>query len=248
MSERRFDDDEIREILVRATEVRDDTPALPAAADAAHGPGHGLTLAQLQDVAAEAGIAPAHIAEAAAALDVDRAALPAPKTQLGVPVSTAHAVRLPRMLDPDEWDRFVVRLRDTFDAAGEVRTEGSLQTWTDGHLKVLLEPLDQGARLRFQSLHNDAKQYLDGGLAMGVSGAILTGLLVTLSLVQGRPIPVGLLGLMAGLPVVGAGMWAVGRAKAAQWLPRRRADFHRLGEEARRVVQGRAGRIGPGAP
>lgn len=244
MSERRFDDDEVREILDRATEIRE-TPALPASAAARAEPGFGLTLRDIQEVAAEVGISPERVAEAAQTLLVDRAALPTPRSQLGVPISVAHAVRLPRMLDSDEWDRFVVRLRDTFEAAGEVRTEGSLQTWSNGHLKVLLEPLDEGARLRFESLHNDAKQYLDGGVAMAASGLFLTAFLAILSAATGKPIPGPLFGLMAGLPAVGAGMWAVGRAKAAKWLPRRDDDFHRLGAEAQRVVSGGPGRIAP---
>ncbi len=246
MSERRFDDDEVREILDRATEIRE-TPALPASAAARAEPGHGLTLRDVQEVAAEVGISPERVAEAAQALLVDRAALPAPRTSFGVPISVAHAVRLPRMLDPDEWDRFVVRLRDTFEAAGEVRTEGSLQTWSNGHLQVLLEPLDEGARLRFQSLDNDSKQYLDGGLAMGVSGLLLAAFMGILSAGAGKPIPMALFGIMAGLPAVGAGMWAVGRAKAAKWLPRRDEEFHRLGAEAQRVVSDGSGRITPPA-
>lgn len=244
MPERRFDDDEIRDILARATEVRAEVSALPAPA-ATHGHGHGLTLAELQDVAAEAGIAPDRVAEAALALERDQAVLPAPRTQLGVVVSSSHVVRLPRMLRPDEWDRFVVRLRDTFDEAGEVRTEGSLQSWTTGHLQVLLEPLDQGARLRFQSLENDAKQYLDAGLAMGASGVILAVLLSGLTLLTGKPLPVPLFGMSAVLPAIGAALWAVGRSRAHRLLPRSRAGFQALGEEALRVVDAERGRIGP---
>lgn len=253
MAERRYDDDEVREILLRATEFRStdvdaDATALPAPIPAAQGPGHGLTLAQLQEVAAEAGIAPARVAEAAGLLELDRAALPAPRTLLGVDISTAHAVRLPRMLEPDEWDRYVVRLRDAFGAAGQVRTEGSLQTWSNGHLKVLLEPLETGARLRFQALHGESKGFLDGAVALGVSGLFLGVFLGGMTLLTGKPLPGILFGITASLPVVGAGMWAAGRSRAARWLPRRRTQFRTLGEEALRVVERDGGRLGPGSP
>jgi len=141
------------------------------------------------------------------------------------------------MLEADEWDRFVVRLRDTFDAPGEVRTEGSLRTWSNGHLTVLLEPLEVGARLRFHSMHWESKQFLDGGMATGVSGVFLGLFLAIMSALGGKPVPAGLLGIMAGLPAVGAAMWAKGRSAAAKWRPLRNAQFRALGQEAVAVVE-----------
>ena len=198
--------------------------------------GHGLTLAELRDAAEEAGIPPARIIEAAGRTDRSRWRAPAAGPYLGVPISAAHVVRLPRMLDDDEWDRFVVRLRDTFDATGEVRTEGSLQTWSNGHLKVLLEPLPEGARLRFQSRHDASKQFLDSGLAMAVSGGVLGGLLAVLAVATGKPVPVLLWSMSLGFLPVGAALWAAGRARARRWLPTRRGQFEALGAEARQAV------------
>jgi len=140
------------------------------------------------------------------------------------------------MLDDAEWDRFVVRLRDTFGATGEVRTEGSLQTWSNGNLKVLLEPLEEGARLRFQSLHDASKQFLDGGVATTVSGGVMVTLLAGLSFLLGKPIPMGLMALSAGFLPLGAALWAMGRHRARAWLPTRARQFEALGAEARRVV------------
>ncbi|MBT8402472.1 MAG: hypothetical protein KJP18_01365, partial [Gemmatimonadetes bacterium] len=136
MHERRYGDDEVREILALATEVTSTEPGrpVPAAPSAAH----GLTLQQLQDVAAEAGIAPDRIAVAARSLDVLRSARGAGDPYWGVEIDATHTVALPRMMTDDEWDRFVVRLRDTFGAPGQVRKEGSLRTWTQGFHKVLL--------------------------------------------------------------------------------------------------------------
>jgi hypothetical protein len=120
------------------------------------------------------------------------------------------------MMDEGEWDRFVVRLRDIFDATGEVRTEGSLQTWSNGNLKVLLEPLTLGARLRFESRHDASKQLLDGGVAMAGSGAVLGATLAILA-------------VNLGLLPAGLALWSVGRAKARTWLPTRRDQFRTLG-------------------
>jgi len=240
MADRRFNDEEIREILTRATEVRDPSPALPAPESLSDGHAHGLTLAELQDVAADVGISATRIAEAAAGVEVDRAALPATRTQLGIPISAAHVVRLPRMLEAEEWDRFVVRLRDTFGAAGTVRTEGSLRTWTNGNLEVLLEPLEKGARLRFQSMHSVSKGHLEGALAFGASGIGLVAVFGILAILPGKSVPGALIGISASLPALGAAMWAIGRSTAARWVPERRSQFEALGEEAVRSISGTA--------
>ena len=235
MSDRSFDRDEIREILARATEPRDQDGTASAPDRTLDGPGNSLTLVELQEVAAEVGISPERIAEAATDLDIERTLI-APRTYVGVPISAEHVVRLPRMLEPEEWDRFVVRLRDTFDARGTVSTEGSLQTWSNGNLNVMLEPLEAGARLRFKSLHGESKSYLDGSVASGVSGLMLAATIGALSVFGGETLPAAIIGIAVGVPVLAAGMWAVGRAKAARWLPVRRAGFLALGAEAMRVV------------
>ena len=236
MLDRRFTDDEVREILARATEVQDRSPSLPAPGSLAEGHERGLTLAELQDVASEVGIPASRIADAARAVELDQAALPPTRTQLGVPISAGHVVHLSRMPKPDEWDRFVVRLRDTFDAVGTVRTEGSLQTWSNGNLTVLLEPQADGARLRFQSLHSASKGYLDGGIILGATSAMMVAGFWTIAALGGKPVPWGLYGLAASFLPSGAAMWARGRSRAGRWLPERRGQFRALGEEAVRLV------------
>jgi hypothetical protein len=240
MPDHRYDDDEIRDILARATEVRPESgEVLPAAVeDRTVGAGRGLTLAQLREVGAEVGIPAERIEEAAKALELDRAALPAVRRRLGVQLSAAHAVRLPRMFTDEEWDRFVVRLRDTFAARGEVKTEGSLRTWSNGNLQVLLEPLPEGARLRFTSLHGTSKQWLDGSLALVLGGGAIATTFVALSLLASKPIPVGLWALAGLLPAAAPAFWALGRATAGRWLPERSRQFLELGAEARAVVEG----------
>lgn len=232
MVERRYDDEEVREILVRATELKPELPALSAASPSTE----GLTLGELQAAAKEAGIAPERVAEAAHELVLDRAVLSPVTTRMALPVSTSHAVRIPRMLTPGEWDRFVVRLRDTFGTPGEVRIEGSLRTWFSGSLRVLLEPLDEGARLRFESTDDNARSTLEGALAMLWSGGILLVFLTLLALFADKPVPWGLWALAGSVPAVGGVMVPIGRRHAARWLPGRHRQFEVLGEEARRVA------------
>lgn len=232
MAERRYDDDEVREILVRATELKPELPALTASSPSTE----GLTLAELQTAAAEAGIAPDRVAAAARELVVDRAVLTPAATRMGVPVSTSHVVRIPRMLTPDEWDRFVVQLRDTFGVPGEVRIEGSLRTWHHGTLRVLLEPLEEGARLRFESSDDNARGTLEGALVIGFSGGVLLVFLALVAIFGDKGVPWGLLALTGSLPAVAAAMIPMGRRHAAKWLPGRHRQFEVLGEDARRVA------------
>lgn len=232
MAERRYDDEEVREILVRATELRPELPALAAASPTLD----GLTLTELQAAAAEAGIAPDRVAEAAHELVVDRAVLAPSTTRLTVPVSTSHVVRIPRMLTSDEWDRFVVRLRDSFQTPGEVRIEGSLRTWHHGTLRVLLEPLDEGARLRFESGDDSARGTLEGALVLLWAGGVLAAFLVLLALFAAKPVPWGLWALTGSLPLAAGAMIPIGRRHASRWLPGRHRQFEVLGEEARRVA------------
>ncbi|MBT8404424.1 MAG: hypothetical protein KJP18_11230, partial [Gemmatimonadetes bacterium] len=151
----------------------------------------------------------------------------------------------PRMMADDEWDRFVVRLRDTFGAPGQVRKEGSLRTWTSGVHKVLLEPLAEGARLRFEGRQQSAKSSVDAGVALataGVTGATLLGGLAAFGAATMEP---ALLAMFGGLSILGAAIWGVGWVQVRRWLPRRRAEFAALGGEVMREVGGSPRRIPP---
>jgi hypothetical protein len=258
MSDRRYTDEEVREILARATAVPsvpaaasetgpDEPGALVAMSSAGASVPEGLTLVQLQDIAAEAGIAPDRIASAARSLEVRPRIGQDEDPYLGVVVDVSHVVALPRMMSDDEWDRFVVRLRDTFDDPGQVRKEGSLRTWTHGTLKVLLEPLAQGARLRFEDRQDSAKGSVDGGVAMAVSGATGGGLLGGLAALGAASFEPALIAMMGGLSVLGAAIYGFGWWQAKQWRPQRRSEFAVLGSHVLAELDAASRRIPPGS-
>lgn len=126
-----------------------------------------MTLAELERIGKEAGITPEYIARAAAALD-RTAPTPPPATYLGFPVSVARTVDLPGPLSDEAWERLVADLRETFQATGEVRRDGSLRQWRNGNLHALIEPLDSGHRLHLGTLNGNARGALVGGLAFFV--------------------------------------------------------------------------------
>ncbi len=161
--ERRFNEAEVAAILERAT-TRDARGPQPASA------GDGLTLAQLQDVGREVGIAPEAIAESAYLLD--DAGRRATRRFLGLPLGVERVVPLPRRLTEEEWERLVVDLREVFDARGVVRQEGTLRHWSNGNLQALLEPTNDGQRLRLRTVKRSAPRTMAAGLALvGVAGA-----------------------------------------------------------------------------
>jgi hypothetical protein len=168
VTERRYTDTEIAAIFRAAA----DGPLQPQREVPRE---EGLTLAELQTIGREVGIAPDAVAQAAHGLDVRVGAQS--RTFLGLPIGVARTVDLNRRLSDEEWERLVVQLREVFNARGATRSDGTLRQWTNGNLQVLLEPTETGHRLRFGTLHGGASAMIGAGLvALGVAGfvAIIT--------------------------------------------------------------------------
>jgi hypothetical protein len=164
MTDRRFSDDEVAEIFRRATE------ASQSAANTLQ-PSEGLTLVQLQDIAKQVGIAPENVADAARSIERQE---PRFKSQLlGLTVGVGRTVPLGRKVTDEEWERLVVRLRDTFDARGTFRTDGSLRQWTNGNLQILVEPTEEGDRLRMRTVNAAVRAQLSLGVVMTASAAAI---------------------------------------------------------------------------
>ena len=219
MSERRYSDDEVEAIFAQASEVEPETPQRLLS-------GEGRTLSELQAIGREAGLSPEAIAEAARALDQP----PQPQATrfLGLPLGVARTVKLNRRLTDAEWDRMVVQLRETFDARGVLRDEGSFRSWSNGNLQVLLEPEGEGQRIRFRTLHGQSRALMLMGLGMmGISiVTTMAGMLVT-----------GMSDALSGfgsLFFIGAASFGFGALRLPGWARRRREQMEAL---ARRITQ-----------
>jgi hypothetical protein len=201
MADRRYDDKEIAAIFRAATEG----PQPPAREVP---PEEGLTLADLQAIGQEVGIAPEAVANAALALGVRRAE---PRRLFGLPIGVARTVNLNRRLTNDEWERLVVQLREVFNARGTTKSDGSLRQWTNGNLQVLLEPTETGHRLRFGTVHGAASASMGAGLmAVAVAGVMTIVTAVTGNLGHAMP-GIGFIAL------AGAGMITSGALRLPRW-------------------------------
>jgi hypothetical protein len=220
--ERRYDEQEIAAIFERAAEAQ-------KAAQRHLSQSEGLTLAELQEIGAEAGITPAFIAQAATAINRTAAPRP-PVTYFGVPIGVARSIDLPRPLSDEEWERLVVDLRETFHAHGNVGRDGSLRQWTNGNLKALVEPTPSGYRLRLETRSDD--------LVMRLSiGSIMAAMMLFFTLIVLLKDPVSLsklatIGMMSLIAAGVAGYTAY--FKAPRWSRTRATQMEAIIE---RVTQ-----------
>lgn len=214
MTERRFNDAEVAQIFERAT-LGHAVQATRAA--------EGMTLAELQSIGQEVGIPAEQITRAALSLSPSEAK----PTQrfLGMTTGVGHTVNLARKLTDEEWERFIVEVRETFNARGTMTSEGSLKQWSNGNLQVLLEPTDAGHRVRFKTVKGDAPWTLGAGLlatAVSVTGemtAVLTGVAHD----------VGLVASFGVLGAIGIGAAATTALRLPRWAGTRKAQMEELG-------------------
>jgi hypothetical protein len=210
MNERRYSEDEVSAIFERAAEAQQAVRrTLP--------PGEGLTLTDLRAIGHEVGI-PAELVDLAAR-SLDQQGRDATRTFLGLPVGVGRTVDLGRRLSDEEWERLVVDLRETFDARGALRSDGSFRQWTNGNLQALLEPTPTGHRLRLRTVMGGARRMMTAGLGiLGVTATVVIASAVTGHVAEALAGTGSLMGL-------GAALFAVGAARLPGWASTRRRQM-----------------------
>jgi len=231
MTERRYDDDEVAAIFLKAAEGPQNAAPQSARSD-------GMTLAELQDIGREVGISPDAVASAAKALELRPKA--GAQTFLGMPVGVSRTIDLKRRLTENEWEQLVVELREVFNARGSVSAYGSFRQWTNGNLQVLLEPTETGHRLRFRTVNGAAMASISGGFfALGITAVTALAVLPGGHLVKALP---GLIFLF----LTGAGMLASGVLRLPRWARLRQRQMESLAEQI--ALPGKPENPAPGLP
>lgn len=223
MPERRYTDEEVQRILASAVES---DAALPGGSAEA-----GMTLAEIQSIAKEAGVSLASVSAAAAALDRVPPA-PTSSRMLGLPVGVGSTVALPRPLDDAEWQRLVVFLRDTFEARGRVETIAGQREWRNGNLRVSIETIGDTAVLQMRTRKSNARALLGTGLSL-LSGALVGGAVVLIG--HGSP---AAMGNILTLGITGTALTGAGAIQLPGWSSARRKQFAAVAEYARRLSEG----------
>jgi hypothetical protein len=225
MTERRYGDEEAREIFSLATtgEARDQS--LPADS-------RGLTLDELQRIGEEAGIEPARVARAAEQLDAR--GRPAPvRRSFGLPVGVSRVVDLPRAPTDREWEQLVAEFRTTFGTQGHTPTSGGLRQWSQGNLHISVEPTERGERLRLSTLKDD-------GIALNGLGVLLAGMSVLMAAVvaaAGKPEKaLAVLGMFGGMALFAFGANLV---RLPRWARERERQMEAIAEHAVRLLSSR---------
>src|SRR3954469_192256 len=201
MSERRYTDEEVDAIFRIASDERTVERQLPSE--------RGLTLSDLQAIGRDVGIAPDAVARAAVAVEVQ--SQPSRRTFFGLPIGVGRTVELNRKMSDEEWERFVVQLREVFHARGATRSDGTLRQWTNGNLHVLLEPTAKGHRLRLGTYNGQARASITMGLvALSMTLATTIATAVSGTIVHAVP------GMMF-LGLAGVAMIANGAVRLPRW-------------------------------
>jgi hypothetical protein len=215
MPERRFNEDEVAAIFQQAAETQHPPQrAIPS--------GEGLTLAELQDIGRQVGIAPELVTQAAASLG--QVGTVTSRKLLGITVGVGRTVDLGRKLSDEEWERLVVQLRETFDARGAVRQEGSFRQWTNGNLQVLLEPTENGHQIRFRTVNAAASAWITAGVVtLGIAAVVaVAGLLGVGQHPELKPAIAGMIAML------GAGQLALGAIRLPGWARLRRKQMEEI--------------------
>lgn len=215
MTERRYSKEEVEQVFASAADAQELGRGSTAGST-------GLTLREMQDIGLEAGIAPDAVARAAAGLTRAKPSSVS-GTMLGFPIKVGESAELGRRLTDEEWERVVVMLRETFSARGKLDATGSFRQWTNGNLQALLEPGENGHRLRLQTYNQQSRMFM--GLGIGFIGV---GAASALSAAIGHVFTADSIASVSGIFVMGAGMFALGAARLPSWARQRRQQMREV--------------------
>lgn len=215
----RYDEAAINEIFRQAAEAQKD-------AQERTGPANGLTLDELQEIGAAAGLSPEFVARAAAnmAVEIEEPALP---TFLGLEIGVRRSVALPGPMSDEDWVSLVADLRQTFHARGKIQEAGELREWYNGNLFAHVQPDGGGYRLSMGSTKASARDLMMTGMGLVVGSVFAVAMLTLFSTGAWRGIFPFLM-MMAG----GLFMGSYGYLQLPGWRRRREAQMEAVGRRA----------------
>lgn len=173
---RRYGEEEVGLILKRAAELQRQQPA--AAAE-----GGGLSLGELEEIAAEVGIDPRHLRRAAEEVDAVAAPLRGEGVErlLGAPLTLKFERTLTGELPEDAFEMLVPEIQQAAEGHGQPSLLGHTLTWqstssnTDRMLQVTVSSRGGLTRIRIEERSNQLAGQLFGGIIGSVGGGVGLG-------------------------------------------------------------------------
>lgn len=193
---RRFNEKEVAKIIKRASELQEEEA--PAESSS------GMSLAELEQVAREAGLDPALVRRAATDLDT-RITDQQPSPFVGAPTR----LRLERTIDgeltPDAFEPMVLEMQRVIGQVGTASTIGRTLTWTafgvdrrrvsTRTVQVIVTPRDGRTTIRIEEPLSQLAGGLFGGVMAGLGGFLSSVAMgVGMGTFESVPITVGLMG------------------------------------------------------
>ena len=220
---RTYSQDEVREIIRRATEAT-------AERERRESEDSGLSMDDLADLATSAGIDPDVMLQAARSLDRE-VHEPFEKRMLGVKISAAHAIRVEGPFSEEDWLALVADCRSTFEAKGTVQSTAGLREWSNGNLHVLVEPAGSTTIIRMRTHHGAAQRMAGAGAAMSIAAIAM----MISAFSDGRPLG----DVFSNMIWIVAALFAAGGlmvTRIRNWSRTRSAQMEAIGQriEARR--------------
>lgn len=222
MTERRYGDEEIREIFSLATTGGPGDRSLPAESG-------GMTLGELQRIGEEAGIEPARIAQAAMSLEVRGKATPV-RRSFGLPIGMTRVIDLPRAPTDREWEQLISQFRTTFGTPGQSTTSGGLREWSQGDVHIAVEPTAHGEQLRISTLNSLAQVLNAFGLLTGGMSVVIGATVAAAGKPEKALVVLGMFGGMA-LAAFGANV-----VRLPSWARERQRQLDATAEQAVKLL------------
>jgi hypothetical protein len=228
---RLYDDREIGMLIKRATELQE---------SASERKGGGLPLHEIERIAAEIGISPAHLREAA--LDLDHSGAPAKGLRLlGGPFEVGSRRVITGSVSDEHWERIVSELRRVTGSAGTVGAVGRRREWTRtvSDMGQVLESTEVVVSPRGEATAVEVRSRFAGGARMAYIVSLLLGGGTAGIFLDGA----GFTDLVNTLILTGGGAAGLGAARISigYWARRRRESLGKIADWLQRQIAPDAG-------
>ncbi len=227
---RRYGEKEVGLILKRATELQQSAPEPTE--------GSGLTLADLEEIAAEAGIDPRYLRAAAGELDRVGPTPEGVEKWLGGPVVVELERRIDAEVSPDDFDLVIETISRASNGQGQPGVIGRTLTWTlsdpnsQRYLQITVKSRQGETLIRMEErMHQLAGAFFGGIMAGG-------GLSVGLGVGVGVGVPLGLPIFATIFPFAAiGGSYVLARHFFGRSSRKRRKTLIRLMDELTELVE-----------